>query len=197
MEKTYTIRDLEQVKAMADPLRTRIIEAMRDGPRTAKQVAELLGEKPTRLYHHVDALERVGILRLVETRRNRGTLEKYYEPVARLFIVDRQLFAPERGTEADEAATAIQSVTADMLRETMEEIREGIASRRIPLQDRSRAEMARVAVRAAPERIAEIMGKVHALLEDVQAEGADVDTEVQLEYRLTIAFYPVEKLISR
>lgn len=27
--------------------------------RTTKQVAERLGEKPTKLYHHVEALERV------------------------------------------------------------------------------------------------------------------------------------------
>ena len=78
MEKSYGRRDLEQVKALADPLRMRIVEALRSGPRTTQQVADASGETPTRLYHHVEALERAGILRLVETRRNRGTLEKYY-----------------------------------------------------------------------------------------------------------------------
>lgn len=193
MEQTYIIRDLEQVKAMADPLRARIVEAMRDAPRTAKQVAEMLGEKPTRLYHHVDALERVGILRLVDTRRNRGTLEKYFQPVAKLFVVDRELFAPERGVEAEQAAEAIQNVAADLLRETMEEIREGIATKWIPLQDRSRAELARVAIRARPERIAQVMAKIHTLLEDAQAADDDGDAADRLDYRLTIAFYPVDR----
>ena len=192
MESSYIVRELEQVKAMADPLRTRIIEAMRNGPRTAKQVAELLGEKPTRLYHHVEALERVGILRLVETRRNRGTLEKYYEPVAKLFIVDRDLFAPERGAEADEAAEVIQGVTADMLHKTMEEIRRGIATGRIPLRDRSRAEMARVPVRATPRRLEEIMGKIHALLEELTAAEEETPPGEELDYRLLVAFYPVD-----
>ena len=192
MEKSYVLRDLEQVKTLADPLRMRIVEAMRSGPRTTKQVADAFGEKPTRLYHHVDALERAGILRLVETRRNRGTLEKYYEPVAKLFIIDRELFAPEQGEAAEDAAGVVQSAVPDMIRNTAEEIRAGIAEKRIPLRDRSRAEVARVVVRAAPERIEALMEKVHALLEDAQDEGEAVGPVH--DYRLLIAFYPVDEV---
>ena len=63
----------------------RLLEALVLEPRTTKQVAEALGEKPTKLYHHVDALEKVGLIRLIRTQRNRGTLEKYYQSVARSF----------------------------------------------------------------------------------------------------------------
>ena len=58
---------------------------MAAGPMTTKQVAELLGEKPTRLYHHVDLLHQAGLIRLTHTRKNRGTTEKYYEAIARQF----------------------------------------------------------------------------------------------------------------
>lgn len=70
---------LEQVRALAHPLRLRLLELFAQQPRTAKQAAEVLGEPPTRLYHHVAALERAGLIRLKETRQNRGTTEKYYE----------------------------------------------------------------------------------------------------------------------
>lgn len=70
---------LEQVRALAHPLRLRLLELFARQPRTAKQAAEVLGEPPTRLYHHVAALERAGLIRLKETRQNRGTTEKYYE----------------------------------------------------------------------------------------------------------------------
>ena len=64
----------------------------------AKQVADFLGEKPTKLYHHVDALERVGLIALSRTRQNRGTVEKYYLAVARAFQADSSAFHPkERG----------------------------------------------------------------------------------------------------
>lgn len=72
---------LEQVRALSHPLRLRLLELFAQDPRTAKQAAEVLGEPPTRLYHHVAALERAGLIRLKETRQNRGTTEKYYEVV--------------------------------------------------------------------------------------------------------------------
>ena len=69
----YTISSLDQVKVVADPLRVRILETIVLEPRTTKQIAEILGEKPTRLYHHVDALAEAGLIRLVDTRPVRGT----------------------------------------------------------------------------------------------------------------------------
>ena len=76
-ESVMMLTDLEQMKVLADPLRIRILESLAIDERTTKQVADLLGEKPTKLYHHVEALERVGLIRMTRTRQNRGTLEKY------------------------------------------------------------------------------------------------------------------------
>jgi DNA-binding transcriptional ArsR family regulator len=73
--------ELRQLRVLADPLRVRILRALAREPRTTAQVAELLGENDTRLYHHVRALERVNLIRLVETRPKRGTTEKYYQAV--------------------------------------------------------------------------------------------------------------------
>src|SRR3954465_12508415 len=69
---------IAEMRALAHPLRLRILELFADAPRTTKQVADLLGQPPTRLYHHVAALERAGLLQLRETRKNRGTTEKWY-----------------------------------------------------------------------------------------------------------------------
>jgi len=70
---------LARLRALAHPLRLRVYQEFAAGRRTTRQVATLLGQPPTRLYHHVNLLERVGLLRLVETRPNRGTVEKYFE----------------------------------------------------------------------------------------------------------------------
>src|SRR4051795_2953393 len=74
--------NVAELRALAHPLRLRIIELFAEGPKTTKRVAELLGEPPTRLYHHVAALERAGLLQLKETRQNRGAVEKWYGSVA-------------------------------------------------------------------------------------------------------------------
>src|SRR5262245_52283071 len=92
---THTVTDLAQIRALADPLRLRILGALGREPRTTKQVADVLGEKPTKLYHHVEALERVGLVRLTETRPNRGTVEKYYQAVAGRFQVAGSALSPK------------------------------------------------------------------------------------------------------
>ena len=51
-----------QIKALANPLRQQILELMIEAPITTKQVADRLGEKPTKLYHHVDTLEAAGLI---------------------------------------------------------------------------------------------------------------------------------------
>jgi hypothetical protein len=104
------------VRVLAHPLRLRLLEAFALGPCTTKQAAERLGEPPTRLYHHVYAMERAGILRLRETRPNRGTIEKYFEPVAHRFEADPSLFARTRATGAAHPAVAIAHAAIDELR---------------------------------------------------------------------------------
>src|SRR5206468_5112014 len=72
-------RTVAELRALAHPLRLRLLEAFAGEARTTMQVAAELGEPPTRLYHHVNALERAGILTLARTRQVRGTTERYFE----------------------------------------------------------------------------------------------------------------------
>src|SRR6202161_232290 len=80
-----TITDLRQIRALADPLRLRILELLVKEPRTTKQIADILREKHTKLYHHMQTLERAKIIRLTGTHRKRGTIEKYYQARAAMF----------------------------------------------------------------------------------------------------------------
>ncbi len=109
------ITDLRQVRAIANPLRIRMLQLFAQGPLTTKQVAERLGEKPTRLYNHARALERAGLVRLVGTRRNRGTTERYLEAVASRFEIDDRLFALGRSGSA--AKTATYATAGTLLRQ--------------------------------------------------------------------------------
>ena len=47
-EAWHTLTDLDQVKLLADPLRLRIIEVLCEGERTTKQIADEIGERPTK-----------------------------------------------------------------------------------------------------------------------------------------------------
>ena len=71
---------------------------------TVTQLAEVLGIPPNKVHYHVRELERVGLVRLVETREKGGILEKYYRPVARNFKVPDDLL---RTTPPDEMIAAV------------------------------------------------------------------------------------------
>lgn len=89
--KDLVLRDLAQLRALGDPLRYQILEHLIGEAKTAKQVAQVLGTKPTRLYHHFGVLERAGIIRKVRTRKVRGATEKYYQATANRMTVDPRL----------------------------------------------------------------------------------------------------------
>jgi DNA-binding transcriptional ArsR family regulator len=105
--RSYRITGMEEVRALSHPLRLRLLELFAQSPRTTKQAAEALGEAPTRLYHHVAALEKAGLVRLRETKRKRGTTEKYFEAVTKSFLADAREALRDQGNTRDHAAVAM------------------------------------------------------------------------------------------
>jgi DNA-binding transcriptional ArsR family regulator len=87
----YEFTSLEQLRAIADELRMRVIEVLASKPMTVTQLGELLGEAPAKVHYHVRELERVGLVKLVETREKGGILEKYYRAVAKSFRANDML----------------------------------------------------------------------------------------------------------
>jgi DNA-binding transcriptional ArsR family regulator len=114
------ITDLRQIRAIANPLRIRMLQLFAQGPLTTKQVADRLGEKPTRLYNHARTLERAGLVRLVRTTQNRGTTERYLQAVSSRFEVDESLFAMGRSGSA--ARAAVYATAVAMLRDVAERL---------------------------------------------------------------------------
>jgi len=188
----YTISNLEQVKVVADPLRVRILETIVLEPRTTKQIAEILGEKPTRLYHHVDALADAGLIRLVDTRPVRGTTEKYYQAVARSFRTDPGLFS--RSVAGDDEARALAGVATTVLNNVTEEVRELILSG----YDLASAEdglLSYVEVHASEDDIRALHDRLLAILTDLQEMCCDdaEASDAERRYRLSLAWFPLDR----
>ncbi len=189
MKNRHILTDPAQVKALATPVRRRIIEILAARPMTTKQVADALGEPPTRLYHHVAALERIGLIEPVEERRKRGTVERYYRPIAQEFVVDRRLFSAAPTDESD-AQREIQALFTDALEETQEEICRNVAAKlRNAEEVGSAAMLGRVRVRGSREQIHGILDRLRALMTELRSA---VYAEGDVEYGLTVAFYQVE-----
>lgn len=195
----YTIRSLDQLKILGDPLRKRLLEAFILTVGTTKQVAKSLGEPPTKLYHHVDALERAGLIELRSTRQNRGTLEKHYGAVAKAFRVDPDLLP---GGALDPGATMgfsteILQQAADGYRRLEErisadpELWESLGSKSlltmldIYVDDQEVTELHRL--------IEEFLGTLAEQSKVRFPEGPTAEAMADRDrYRLVIAFYPLD-----
>lgn len=93
MLESYEIENIEQLRAIADMLRVHIIDLLLKQPMTVTQLGDELGEAPAKIHYHVRELEKVGLVRLVETREKGGILEKYYQPIAREISVEKSLLS--------------------------------------------------------------------------------------------------------
>jgi DNA-binding transcriptional ArsR family regulator len=188
MEPTHAVENPEQIKALAHPLRQRILELMIEAPITTKQVADRIGEKPTKLYHHVDTLESAGLIKLVRTQKKRGTVEKYYEAVARRFVMDRQ--SVEVSSAADGEQGELEAVIAGSLDETLDEIRRAMATGLIRADDESgESVFIRSHLRMTPLQMTMLIERLQDWIRDCQGSH---DPHAELEYGLTVAFYPTK-----
>jgi DNA-binding transcriptional ArsR family regulator len=194
-QEIYTLTDLEQVKTLSDPLRLRVLQALCVVERTTKQVAGILGEKPTKLYHHVDALERVGLVRLTRTRQNRGTIEKYYQSVARMFRTDPRLFEV---AAPDEKARALSKMLSTVFDNTSLEMQHLMSLESGPRQLEEQGILSYAEVRASEERIRAVRETFEKLIKEMGETGKKTATGEKKtagkkrRYRLTLAFFPID-----
>lgn len=103
----YELETIEQIRAVADELRMRIIKQFTLQAMTVTQLADVLGVAANKLHYHVRELERVGLVRLVETREKGAILEKYYRAVARDITLPKTLLS---GMAPDEAHAMLNEV---------------------------------------------------------------------------------------
>ncbi len=186
---SYTLSDLDQVKVLADPLRVRLLESFCT-ERTTKQVAEMLGEKSTKLYHHVDALEKVGLIRLTRTRQNRGTLEKYYLSVARSFRVDSSLFpTADQSPEGDALLTMLSTMIDNVSGELRHLIQAGHGQQGIEEQG-----LVTYCELQAPEaEVRKLLRRLERLVASLVKESAPEAAQApDRRFRFMLAFYPVD-----
>lgn len=189
MKDTHSMGNWEQVRAVADPLRLRILEVFSQKPMTTKQVATSLGEKPTRLYHHVEILERAGLIMLIETRKNRGTIEKYYSALALEFTIDRKLL--ERTKGARKATSGYEALFLSALEATLGEARKSVANGLItPVKERRNALMYRLPISGTEAEVESLMNEIREWIEEFQTKSR---RRGEASYSLTIAFYPVKQ----
>ena len=86
----------EEVRALAHPLRLRIIRVLYDGPRSNKELATELEEDPATVLYHVRTLVRTGFLAPAGRRPGaRGSIEKLYRSTGKSWRLDVDAGLPQ------------------------------------------------------------------------------------------------------
>lgn len=189
----HPIKDPEELKALAHPLRLRILELSLDQSRSTKQIAQILGKSPPKLYYHIAELERAGLIQVVETRMKNNLQEKYYQAVAKDFTLDSSLF--QAGVE--ETKTAVGELLRSLLDVVRQEIYHSIMNKALPSEPKREREKQGVPLVATHDHIwaslpviAEAEEKILKLLEEIERLGGKEGGE--LHYCLTLFFFPLE-----
>ena len=77
----------EQRKALADPLRSRILDLVLERAATVTELADALGRPKSSVAYHVDVLVDAGMLTVVRTRKVRAIEERFYGRTGRTIVV--------------------------------------------------------------------------------------------------------------
>jgi DNA-binding transcriptional ArsR family regulator len=109
MRPISNIDDPRLVKALAHPLRVRILAILQSKTASPSEIAEELSMPLGNVSYHVRCLADFGLIRLVRRTPRRGAIEHHYEAVGRLRISD-QAWAqvPDVVKEAMIGATIMQ-----------------------------------------------------------------------------------------
>jgi DNA-binding transcriptional ArsR family regulator len=147
-------------KALADPLRIRLLEWLAEAPRSARQLADCAGLPADRLYYHLGQLEQAGLIEIAEYRRlARGKAERVYAPAE----------TEPPGDDADPEETA--AFLGSMLEATAMDITVAYQARRAGR--RREVDLHRGALRLTDKALAELRGHIEQLAARFTDPGAD------------------------
>jgi DNA-binding transcriptional ArsR family regulator len=147
-------------KALADPLRIRLVDWLRERPRSARELADCAGLPADRLYYHLGQLEQAGLIEVAEYRRlARGKAERVYAPAE----------AEPPGDDASPQETA--AFLGSVLEATAMDITAVYQAKEAG--HHREVVVTRAAVRLTDEALAELRG----YLTQIAAQGAEPDAE--------------------
>ena len=199
-DSVRVIDDLDTLRLLTQPVRLKIVEALRSapGPLTVKELAAALGTTQTKLYYHVNLLEGADLIRIAATRLVSGIVEKRYAAASYRIAVDRALLSP-----ATSGGDGLEVLLAIMFDQVRTEIRRSVAAGLIDL-DRSRDDdrgpnsliLGRKWLLMRPEETEGFLERLFQVQQDYQGQDpmprefmANAPPGSQL-YELLVGFYP-------
>lgn len=194
-DEEFIIHDLETLKVLADSLRMQILDLLREKPLTVKQMAGDLDITATKLYYHINLMEKHGLIRVIDTRIVSGILEKRYQASARTYRLDQRLLSPAAPTGDESIEMMFATVFDDTKLDIKKSIRVGLVELAQPDADPNNPNphglvLTRMLSRLTPEQAAEFYRRLNDLAREFAAHRTEPDNADQQVYSLIVAAYP-------
>lgn len=190
LEEEFIIENVDALKMIADPLRLQIIRNL-DKPHTVKELAQRLDIPATKLYYHVNQLEKHGIIRVVDTRIVSGIIEKHYRVTAKTYHVSKSLL---KGTkDSQESLEAVLSAIFDTAKaELRQSIQAGLLTVDEAVERQQDGIVWHGSMNLSPEKFAELNGRLQTLLDEFDEIAREEDGAADKKpYGLVVTFYPI------
>ena len=111
-----TISSTEQLHALSNPTRWGIIGRLNNGAASVQELARSMDAPKGTIGHHVRVLERAGLVRIAETRKVRGVVEKRYARVGKRFRLPDRDAAAALATKHDIGTLPLRQAVAEAKR---------------------------------------------------------------------------------
>ncbi|MFN8372953.1 MAG: helix-turn-helix domain-containing protein [Anaerolineae bacterium] len=194
LDEEFIIRDLETLKVVADSLRMQILDLLREKPLTVKQLAADLDITPTKLYYHINLMEKHGLIRVVDTRLVSGILEKRYQAAARFYRFDHHLLMPSANTGEAGLDMMLSTVMDDVKADIKKSMREGVIEiEREEGSDQTNPRhllISRIISRLNQEQAVEFYERLEELVKEFAEYRIDPDNAREQVYTMLISLYP-------
>ncbi len=195
MKDFHYIETAESATALLKPFRLELLKRL-DEPRTCVELAEVFGQTPQKIYYHVKALEKAGVVEKVSERRARAIMEGVYQASARSYWLAPQLVGAVGGQRAAQDQTSLRvllSLAEEMQAEIGKLGRDSEAGRDVPslslsgevyLPDASR----RAEFMREVQELMQALARQYGLPGDAQTDGATGES-----FRIVLACYPKQE----
>ncbi|HSJ90714.1 MAG TPA: helix-turn-helix domain-containing protein [Ilumatobacter sp.] len=179
----FELDDLDLLGHLTHPVRGALLRRLKE-PRTVAQLAAALDAPVTRLYHHVNKLEQLGLIRVVATRQVAAVTERRYQASGRSFRIARSLFETADDRELSIALGSLFDVAKHGFQRTVES---GGYRDLDHLEDQSTVSLGDLAL--SPERRSDLVHRLSELVEEFRSDR-DLDDPAAEHVTLFVAVYP-------
>lgn len=177
------IEDVETIKIMAHGRRLAILRLMQN-PTTVNAISAELGVAASKLYYHVNLLEKHDLIHVVDHNIDSGIVEKIYQVTARQF----KLVNPLLRTDLPDATA--DALFENMLQTTEQDFRRAYAHRPKDEQHPPRHPfLSQKRFALTDKQLTYLHGKLSALMEEVAALGEENADREEALYNLTLIFF--------